>query len=504
MTDPTGYDLFIVGGGIYSTALAAAAAKQNLRVGLCAQHDLTGEGASANNYLLAGGDALLKDFKFSEAKAAYAERQGLRQQAPHLIQPTEFIVPHAPHMKPAWLIQLELWMRNFFARKDSLPPSRRIKLNSNDPENPLNQDFQACFATTECITDVPRLALAQALVAEEFGADLFPRTRCPLVTKQQHRWQVELIDSQSGASRICYATALINTGVTPIAGTSAPEPSPWQTQKSVFLMVRRLYQGPQAYRIQHSDQQVVDVMPLSAEFNLVAMSTRASKDQPVKAAVTSKEETYLLDLVNQYFKQNIKKKNVQHREAVLGLVPSANQSFLLESSPPLVTVFEPELRNYPGLTQSILTTLAPFFTQTPISHKPISQQPTKPSATTNANALPGGDLGARRFEDWQRVVLQQYRWLPEDLFYRLSETYGARIHNLLQGCKNIADLGQDFGAGLHQREIEYLVNHEWARCAEDILWRRTKLGLKLASYQVATVDKAVKTLLSQAKTLEPA
>lgn len=499
MTDPTGYDLFIVGGGIYSTALAAAAAKQNLRVGLCAQHDLTGEGTLANNYLLAGGDALVKDFKFSEAKVAYTERQDLRQQAPHLIQPIEFIVPHAPHMKPAWLLQLELWMRNFFARKDSLPPSHRIKLNGNDPENPLNQDFRAGFATTECVTDVPRLALAQALVAEEFGADLFPRTRCPLVTKQQHRWQVELIDSQSGESRICYTTALINAGITSIAGTSAPEPSPWRTQKSVFLIVRRLYQGAQAYRIQHSDQQVVDVMPLGAEFNLVAMSSRTSKGQPVKASVTSKEETYLLDLVNQYFKQSIKKKNIQHREAVLGLVPSANQSFHLEGSPPLLTVCESELRNYPGLTQSILATLAPFFTQTP-----VRQKPTKSSATTNVNALPGGDLGARRFQDWQRVVLQQYRWLPEDLFYRLSETYGARIHNLLQGCKNIADLGQDFGAGLHQREIEYLVNHEWARCAEDILWRRTKLGLKLASYQVATVDKAVKTLLSKAKTLEPA
>ena len=262
------------------------------------------------------------------------------------------------------------------------------------------------------------------------------------------------------------------------------------------FVTRKLYEGDHAYILQNEDQRIVFVIPFQTDFTLVGTTDKVHEGDPGDVAMDAEEERYLLDVFNRHFKQQLDSRDILWRYAGVrplcddeSASPSAiTRDYTLEveadaqGSAPLLSVFGGKLTTYRKLAEAALSALTPYF-------------PALGASWTRTAPLPVGDIGSDDFQAWQREVQRQYDWLPRELVARLADAYGTRVHALLQGCQGIADMGQHFGAGLYQREVEYLLEEEWARSAEDVLWRRSKLGLRFSPEQAQALEAFVREQL---------
>ncbi len=497
------FDLFIVGGGINGTGIAADAATRGLKVALCEKNDLASATSSASSKLIHGGLRYLEQYQFRLVKEALAEREVLLNKAPHLIKPLRFILPHQPHLRPAWMIRIGLFMYDHLTKRNQLPGSELLSLDAASPDNPLVATIKKAFAYSDCQADDSRLVIANALQAKENNAEIWVRTECISATREGSYWHITVRDLATQNERHIKAKALVNAAG-PWAKSfiesvlTAKSPRNIRLIKGSHFVVRKLYPGNQAYILQNKDHRIVFVIPYEKDFTLIGTTDSVYDGDPKDAAMDTNEENYLLTIVNEHFKQQLKKKHILWRYSGVRPLcddesdsPSAiTRDYTLEletdaaNQAPLLSVFGGKLTTFRKLAESALNRLNPFF-------------PAMAPCVTAVNRLPGGDIGAREYPAWHRVVLQQYQWLPPELFDRLCHAYGSRIHTLLLGCKHVNDLGHHFGEGLYQKEVEFLVRTEWARNADDIVWRRSKLGLRLANYQIAALDKFVTELLAR-------
>ncbi|WP_236207041.1 glycerol-3-phosphate dehydrogenase [Pseudomonas tohonis] len=471
------YDLAVVGGGINGVGIAADAAGRGLSVFLCEKDDLAQHTSSASSKLIHGGLRYLEHYEFRLVREALAEREVLLAKAPHIVRPMRFVLPHRPHLRPAWMIRAGLFLYDHLGKREKLPGSRGLKFGAGSP---LKADIARGFEYSDCWVDDARLVVLNAMAARERGAHVHPRTRCVSARRSKGLWHIHL-ERADGTLLSIRARALVNAAgpwVAKFIKDDLKQKSPYGIRliQGSHIVVPRLYEGEHAYILQNEDRRIVFSIPYLERFTLIGTTDREYQGDPAKVAISAEETAYLLDVVNRHFKQQIGEKDILRTYSGVRPLcddesddPSAvtrDYTLSLEAHPgeaPLLSVFGGKLTTYRKLAESALAQLAPFFPNA------------KPSWTAS-QPLPGGEQMNSQ-ADLAEALCNRFGWLPDSLARRWAGTYGSRTWAMLDGVQNLTDLGEHLGSGLYAREVDYLCREEWATGLDDILWRRTKLGL---------------------------
>ncbi|PMR72668.1 glycerol-3-phosphate dehydrogenase [Billgrantia endophytica] len=475
-------DIFIIGGGINGTGIANDAAGRGLSVALCEQADLAGATSSASSKLIHGGLRYLEHREFRLVGEALREREILLKKAPHIIWPLRFILPHRSHLRPAWVIRAGLFLYDHLGKRKQLPGSKGVRF---DVDIPLKSEIVRGFEYSDCWVDDARLVVLNALQAREGGAEVLVRTRCTGVRQEQGRWCIELENVRTGDRFQRYSRTLVNaTGpwVEKVIREQANRPSRYSIRmiQGSHLIVPRLNTDDRAYILQNGDRRIVFVLPYEDDFSLVGTTDRRYEGDPGQVTTTGEEIDYLLGVVNDHFRQQLSRDDVITTfSGVRPLCddespdPSAmTRDYTLEmddQGAPLLSVFGGKITTYRKLAEAALKLLGPSL-------------PTMGSPWTAGASLPGGDIGDQAA--FTQRLLNDYPWLGADRARRFTRSYGTLCLRFLRDTTCEADLGEAFGAGLTAAEVDYLIAHEWAVNVEDILWRRTKLGLRLTPRQM--------------------
>ncbi|MFK3815618.1 glycerol-3-phosphate dehydrogenase [Pseudomonas sp. NPDC089407] len=471
------YDLAVIGGGINGVGIAADAAGRGLKVFLCEKDDLAQHTSSASSKLIHGGLRYLEHYEFRLVREALAEREVLLAKAPHIVKPMRFVLPHRPHLRPAWMIRAGLFLYDHLGKRKRLGASRSLSFG---PGYPLKPAITRGFEYADCAVDDARLVVLNAMAARENGAHIHTRTRCLRAERVDGLWQVEL-QHADGSLQSIRARALVNAAGPWVASFIKDDlkldaPYGIRLIQGSHLIVPRLYEGEQAYILQNEDQRIVFCIPYLERFTLIGTTDREYSGDPAKVAITEQETDYLLKVVNEHFNHQLGRNDIVHTYS--GVRPLCNdesdnpsavtRDYTLalsagEGQAPLLSVFGGKLTTYRKLAESAMAELKAHF-------------PHMGSSWTATAPLPGGE-DMRSPQALVDALLARYGWLPVDIAKRWSLTYGSRVWGLLKGVEGPEDLGQPIGAGLFSGEVDYLCHEEWACNADDILWRRTKLGL---------------------------
>jgi glycerol-3-phosphate dehydrogenase len=472
-------DIFIIGGGINGAGIACDAAGRNLSVTLVEQSDLASGTSSTSSKLIHGGLRYLTTYDFSLVRKALQEREILLRKAPHIITPLEFVLPHAKHLRPAWLIRVGLFIYDHLAAHPLLPNSKKINLTEDARGKALLPDITNGFSYYDCFDDDARLVVLNALAAQSHGATILTRTTCVSANYKNQRWEIQTKNLATNEIATHYAKVLVNAAGPWILQTQekviqANNPFAIELVKGTHIVVPKLYDGDFAYILQNPDERVVFAIPYEQDFTLIGTTDVPYTADLSNITSSADEENYLCETINRYFKKSITPKDIvwsyagvrclQEDAAQKASEITRDYKFELNAEIPLLTVISGKITTYRCLAEEAVDTLKKYF-------------PTLAPAWTATGALPGGDFLNGDFEKFYEKVCGDFTWLPAKLARRYARSYGTRIYLLLQNTQSMVDLGKDYGAQLFQKEIDYLIQHEWAKTADDILWRRTKLGL---------------------------
>jgi len=477
-------DLLIVGGGVNGAGIARDAAGRGLRVVLCEAGDLAGATSSASSKLIHGGLRYLEQYEFRLVREALAERERLLRIAPHIIWPMRFVLPHDAALRPAWMIRAGLFLYDNLARRRTLPGSTSLDLRRDAEGRPLRDGLVRGFAYSDCWVEDSRLVVLNARDAADRGADILTRTRCVSARRDGDGWLAVLEDRDAGTRREVRAHVLVNAAG-PWAGeflTSAVGRNVRATLRLVkgsHIVVPRLYDGPQAYILQNEDRRICFVIPYEGDFTLIGTTDVPYEGDPAAVAASDAEIDYLCAAANRYLKTRVTPADVVRTYAGVRPLydddatadPSAvTRDYVLELEDavgaPLLNVFGGKLTTYRRLAEAAMAKLGP--------HLEAMAPP-----WTGDRPLPGGDMPGADWEAFREAFGARRPWLPERTADRLCRLYGTEAERIVGDAAGIAGLGEDFGAGLHEAELVHLVEREWARTADDVLWRRTKAGLHL-------------------------
>ncbi|GFZ92969.1 glycerol-3-phosphate dehydrogenase [Dyella caseinilytica] len=481
------FDLLVVGGGINGVGIARDAAGRGLSVCLCERDDLAAHTSSASTKLIHGGLRYLEQYEFALVGKALAEREVLLRAAPHIIWPLRFVLPHQSHLRPAWMIRLGLFLYDNLGRgRRTLPGSRRVALKHHESGPPLRDEFVTGFVYSDAWVQDARLVVLNAMDAMERGATIFTHTKCLSASRDADGWTAQL-ESAHGEVSTIRAKALVNaTG-------------PWAVQfldqvakvghdhslrlvKGSHIVVPRLFEHQHAYIFQQPDRRIVFAIPYEHDFTLIGTTDLDYRSDPSAPHIDEDETRYLCDAVNRYFKRNIAPSDVVWSYSGVrpllddeeGNASEVTRDYLLEldqQGAPLLNVFGGKLTTYRRLAEEAMDRLAPLF--------PNASE----AWTSKGHPLPGGER--RDVDTLQRELQSAHPWLPEMLAWRLVHSYGSRTMRILGQARSLQDLGERFGADLYQAEVDYLRALEWVVDAKDVLWRRSKLGLRFKPEEVA-------------------
>jgi glycerol-3-phosphate dehydrogenase len=478
---PAEVDLLVVGGGINGVGIARDAAGRGHRVLLCEQGDLAQATSAASTKLIHGGLRYLEYYEFRLVREALIERERLLALAPHLIRPLVFVLPHVAHLRPAWLIRLGLFLYDHLGGRKRLPPSQGLRFDGTGLGSALDPGIAKGFAYADCAVDDSRLVVLNALSARAHGARILTRTRFLGAERRGGLWHAELADAVTGRGRHLTARILVNAAgpwVTQVLGTVGQATDKQiRLIKGSHIVVPRLYDGDHAYMLQNPDRRIVFTIPYERDYTLIGTTDLPFTGDPATVAIDADEVSYLCDSVNQYFLRKVAPDEIVWSYA--GIRPlyddaaenasAVTRDYVLdleaaEGQAPLLSVFGGKITTYRRLAEHALEKLAPFFDA---AGRPW----------TATEKLPGGDVPDLDMARFLAMLKAQYPFLPPDLADRLGHAYGTRARLILRDAACLADFGEEFGGGLYRAELDYLAAEEWARTAEDVLWRRSKLGL---------------------------
>jgi glycerol-3-phosphate dehydrogenase len=493
----TDCDVLIVGGGINGCGIARDLAGRGWRVVLCEKDDLASHTSSSSTKLIHGGLRYLEYYEFSLVRKALQEREVLLKSAPHIMWPLRFVMPHDPSMRPAWMIRIGLFMYDHLARREVLPGSRSVDLRRHAAGKPLKDQYKRGFIYSDGWVDDARLVVLNALDAQARGAEVLTRTRCVHAQRDADGWTATLLGAD-GNKRTLRARAVVNAagpwaesflrGVAQSAKGEALATKSLRLVKGSHIVVPRLFEHDHAYIFQNPDKRIIFAIPYQDEFTLIGTTDiELTGDDPGAARIAQEEIDYLCTQASRYFEKPIAPSDVVWTySGVRPLLdddsgdPSAvTRDYMLESNTtaaPLLSVWGGKITTFRKLAEDAADEVGRMLGQSG------AQRP----AWTDGAFLAGGDLSAwigaakRPDDDFERfvsAVQAKYPWLYGQLARRLARAYGARIDQLLGDAKSFADLGAEVAPGLFERELRFLQDNEWAVSAEDVLWRRSKLGL---------------------------
>ncbi|HEY1042511.1 MAG TPA: glycerol-3-phosphate dehydrogenase [Telluria sp.] len=480
-------DVLIVGGGINGAGIARDAAGRGLSVVMCEKDDLGSHTSSASSKLVHGGLRYLEHFEFSLVRKALREREILLRSAPHIIWPLRFVMPHDAGQRPAWLIRSGLWLYDRLARREFLPGSESLRLGAHPAGEPLKPEFKRGFAYSDAWVDDARLVVLCAMDARERGARILTRTLCGPLRREGKRWHARLLHDDGRRTGV-RARCLVNAAgpwaesVRQLA-TGAPDRHTLRLVKGSHIVVPKLFEHAFAYIFQGADQRIVFALPYENDFTLIGTTDVDFAGSPDDVAISTAETSYLCGVASHYFRKPVSPPDVVWSYS--GVRPivgdhavdpsSATRDFRLDyddAGAPMLTVWGGKITTFRKLAEEAVSRIAPAL------------DATRGPWTANA-VLPGGDLFGERpssrsvleYGEWLRGMRLRYPWLPLEVFRRYGRAYGNRMNRLLDHCRSMADMGPEIVPGLYAAEVYYLTTREWAATAQDILWRRTKLGL---------------------------
>ncbi len=484
------YDVAVVGGGINGTGIARDAAGRGLRPLLVEKGDLAGATSSASTKLVHGGLRYLEYYEFRLVREALTEREVLLRAAPHIIWPLRFVLPHHAGLRPTWVIRTGLFLYDHLGGRKLLPPTRRIALRRDPAGAPLKPAYTTAFEYSDCWIEDSRMVLLNAQDAAARGADIRTRTACVAAERSDGIWRLQLRDEASGVVGEARARALVNAAG-PWAGSFLTgalrqnTPARIRMVKGSHIVTRRLYEHDRCYIFQNADGRICFAIPYEQDFTLIGTTDQDFDGDPTAIGITEQETAYLCGAVSDYFARPVTQADIVWSYA--GVRPlyddgaskaqAATRDYVLtldapEQGAPLLSVFGGKITTYRRLAEAALARLA--------SVMPGIGQPW--TATAH---LPGGDFPVGGAAALAAGLIAAYPFLTPPVASRLIRTYGTRAEAMLGEASSPNDLGRDFGAGLSEREVCWMRRHEWARTADDVLWRRTKLGLHMTPDQRA-------------------
>jgi glycerol-3-phosphate dehydrogenase len=477
------YDLLVIGGGINGTGIARDAAGRGLSVLLCERGDLAEFTSSSSTKLIHGGLRYLEYYEFRLVREALAERERLLRLAPHIIWPLRFVLPHDEGLRPAWMLRIGLFLYDHLARLRTLPGSEMVRLRTSPVGAPLQDRLSKGFVYSDCWVEDSRLVVLNAMDAQARGAEIRTRTGVETARRTDGTWTATLRDGATGRSETVRAKAVVNAAgpwVSETLGTTLGVNSRAAVRliKGSHIVVRKLYEGDQAYILQQPDKRIIFAIPYEHDFTLIGTTDVPYENEPGPVAISEEETRYLCDCINRSFARSIGPKDVVWsysgvrplyddaaanasavtRDYVLDLDDAGGQA-------PALSVFGGKITTYRRLAEHAIEKIAPHF-------------PGLKKAWTGDAVLPGGAMPDADFEAFLARFSREAPFLPAETARRLARAYGTEARTIVAGARSLADLGEAFDGGLTTAEVDYLVRAEWVRTAEDILWRRSKLGLR--------------------------
>jgi D-erythritol 1-phosphate dehydrogenase len=478
------YDLAIVGGGINGAGIARDAAGRGLKTLLVEKDDLASHTSSWSTKLIHGGLRYLEYYEFRLVAESLAEREVLLRAAPHIITPLQFVLPHEPHLRPAWMIRAGLFLYDHLGGRKSLPSSFGVELSTSKWGAGLKKTFHRGFVYADARVDDARLVVFNAISAREKGADIRTHTKLIAGHRENGHWRVTLQEAD-GETREVSARALVNAAgpwVKQVQDEVSAEPAHAQVRhvKGSHIVVPRVHQEEHAYILQNSDHRIVFVIPYQNDFSLIG-TTDIPVEEYEHPEISSEEVGYLCSIASAYLAKPITPEEVVWTYS--GVRPlyddgssdptAVTRDYVLrldadDGVAPLLSIFGGKITTYRRLAEQALREIAPFF-------------PEMKSPWTKAEPLPGGDIVRSDLAAYERELNARYASLDPRLLGALARRHGTRSSRILGNAKVAADLGRHFGDTLFAGEIDYLIAQEWATSAEDILWRRTKCGLHMTA-----------------------
>jgi glycerol-3-phosphate dehydrogenase len=480
----TAYDMLVIGGGINGTGIARDAAGRGLKVLLCEKGDLAEFTSSSSTKLIHGGLRYLEYYEFRLVREALAERERLLRQAPHIIWPLSFVLPHDEGLRPAWMLRLGLFLYDHLARLRTLPGSRSVRLRNSALGKPLEDRLTKGFTYSDCWVEDSRLVVLNAMDARERGADIRTRTAVDSARREGDAWVAAIRDVETGRTETVNAQMVVNAA------------GPWVSQtlggtlginsraavrliKGSHIVVKKLYEGDQAYILQQPDKRIVFAIPYERDFTLIGTTDVPYENEPGPVAISEEETRYLCDCINRSFARRIGPEDVVW--SFSGVRPlfddaaenasAVTRDYVLDVSDrdgalPVLSVFGGKITTYRRLAEHAIEKLAPY-------------RPDLGPAWTAKATLPGGDMRDADFERFVAELQAAKPFLPPAMTRRLARAYGTRVDGIVGQARSLTDLGERFGDDLTAAEVDYLIAREWVRGADDILWRRSKLGLRI-------------------------
>jgi len=502
------YDIAIIGGGINGCGIARDAAGRGRSVFLCEQNDLGSGTSSASTKLIHGGLRYLEYYEFRLVREALREREVLWGIAPHIVWPLRFVLPYHNKLRPQWLLRLGLFLYDNIGGRNHLPPTRVVDLHHDVVGQPLKPDYARGFEYSDCWVEDSRLVVLNASAAAALGATIATRSRCVSAEMQDGAWNLS-VESADGATTLIRARTLINAAgpwvdkvVQSVVRNN--DRAPIRLVQGSHIVVPRLYEHDGCYIFQNDDKRIFFVIPYEQDFTLIGTTDRDYDGDPASVHASDEEIAYLCRSASDYLAKPVTPDMVvwtysgvrplyaEHEQASGSSAQAATRDYVLKlvadpGRPAMLTIFGGKITTYRRLAEAVLQKLDPHL---PPAHG-------QPAGWTGRWSLPGGDFPQTGFDAQLASIAQRYPFLPKAQLRRLVRAYGTRVLVLLGTAASLADLGRDFGAGLTEAELRYLVRHEWVRTGDDALWRRSKLGLRLDPVQRASVSDAVGALVAE-------
>lgn len=495
------YDLAVIGGGINGCGIARDAAGRGLRVLLVEKNDLASGTSSASTKLIHGGLRYLEHYEFRLVRESLLEREVLMAMAPHIIWPMRFVLPHHGGLRPAWLIRLGLFLYDHLGGRKLLKGCRSIDLTRDDAGTPLKNTFRKGFEYSDCWVDDARLVVLNARDAASRGADIRVGTELINAHHSHDYWSL-VLRRRDATPETVTARAIVNAAGPWVAEVlehriSSTFPANVRLVRGSHIVIRSQHGHDRSYIFQNADGRIVFSIPYEDDFTLIGTTDVDVKGNPEASSISDEEIDYLCDAVSAYFEEPVQREQIVWSYA--GIRPlfdedpsdadkaaqQATRDYVLDfhgGDSPMLNVFGGKITTYRRLAEEAVNKFAANF-------------PDIRPAWTRGATLPGGDMAIEGHAAIANALIERCDGLSARVAQRWARTYGSDSTGVLGGAKTLHDLGIYFGGGLYEAEVDYLIANEWARCSDDVLWRRTKLGLHLDTEAVARLEAFIATRL---------
>ena len=488
------YDLFVIGGGINGAAIACDAAGRGLKVALAEMSDFAEGTSSRSSKLIHGGLRYLETYDFKLVRDALIEREILMRKAPHLVWPLRLVLPHVASQRPRWLIRLGLFFYDRLARRKVLKRSKSIDFRKHPSGVALKPQYRHGFAYSDCRGDDSRLVIANLLAAQRHGALILARHRFLSAERVDERWRVALRRVKSGTVAEIAAKALVNAAgpwvidvARNIEGMKVSRRL--RMVRGSHIVVPRQWQGEHGYFLQTRDGRLMEAFPYESDFTLIGTTDEPWDEAPEKVAISDEEIDYLLGEANEFLRKPVRRDEIVWQYS--GVRPlfelgntrdndlstlTRDYSFEIDrpwaGAAPALNIFGGKLTTHRRLAEHAMGELGRIMSW-------------PQESITRSEILPGGDFGPAGKPGLERALKERLPFLPDPQIARYVRQFGTRASDLLEDVKTLKDLGQHFGADLYQREVDFLIRTEWAAAVDDVIWRRSKVGLRLTGDDIA-------------------